>query len=594
MATRTFTYGGVDHLWSTVGNWDTGVPVDTDTAVIPLTQTCIFDVNQSAFGTGITLQVAGELDFATDGTVWYLKLAADFSPTGTVSVGTSGTPIPAAPDAAASPAVGTIAFNGVFSLKASGAVKYEMWGEQRAGRDVTDRTQNAGDSEIRLATGFTLRKPDRIVVSRAVAGANARVLTVESYNAGTRVVTLSAPLAAAVAVGDRVALLSRCIEMVNLTNNTTTITSVPAGTTIKGVRFYANNYYPVSNATGFGAVEYCTSETGGATYDFFRGCAGTFKFCHCYNGRSLAYGTDGAIHEDALVFQAGALAAYTTVRCTFTRCEVWNTASAAFSNDASSHSCIFDACSVNWCSLGMANGGTLHRFFGCSANNCTNGAFAAGTLYDCEFTNCTSTGCTTDVYRCYADLKLYNCLFGSGTEWSWALANAPKWVRWVSNAHDQTAANISAYMRGGALSTQTGVKPTGRTRAYQIVLSSATDYGWFDFPSGETILLDAGETITFDVWLRQNEAALTNEPQWQIVDPANDPLVDSTKSALASYAPDLSADTWYQGTVAYTNPGTSPLPVKLRLIGRDATATIYGEFDEPVRFMAAYDYGFSR
>ncbi len=50
MATRTSVGSG---LWSSAAVWDTGVPVDGDDVVIASGHVIEFDVNQSAFVTGV-------------------------------------------------------------------------------------------------------------------------------------------------------------------------------------------------------------------------------------------------------------------------------------------------------------------------------------------------------------------------------------------------------------------------------------------------------------------------------------------------------------------------------------------------------------
>lgn len=98
MATRTFTTAGVDNLWSNVANWDTGVPVSGDAAVIPAGQTCVFDVDQSGFASGLlSLTINGLLDASTAAGAYYLKMAGNITAAtagGILRAGSSGTPYP--------------------------------------------------------------------------------------------------------------------------------------------------------------------------------------------------------------------------------------------------------------------------------------------------------------------------------------------------------------------------------------------------------------------------------------------------------------------------------------------------------------------
>ena len=60
MATRTSVGSG---LWSSVGTWDTGVPVDGDDVVIASGHVIEFDANQSAFVTGVKVTITGTLTY---------------------------------------------------------------------------------------------------------------------------------------------------------------------------------------------------------------------------------------------------------------------------------------------------------------------------------------------------------------------------------------------------------------------------------------------------------------------------------------------------------------------------------------------------
>ena len=98
MATKTSVANG---LWSAPGTWDLGVPVDTDLVIIAHTVT--FDVNQSAFVTGVAVTIwkGGTLQVSTTPGVYQLKASADIqgstSGTGAMAqllAGTQAVPIP--------------------------------------------------------------------------------------------------------------------------------------------------------------------------------------------------------------------------------------------------------------------------------------------------------------------------------------------------------------------------------------------------------------------------------------------------------------------------------------------------------------------
>ena len=93
MATRTSVGSG---NWSSAGTWDTGVPVDGDTVIIAAGHTVVFDVDQSAFSTGVTLTVNGTFQCKTTGGPYVLKCGGDitFGSSGIFEAGSSSTPLP--------------------------------------------------------------------------------------------------------------------------------------------------------------------------------------------------------------------------------------------------------------------------------------------------------------------------------------------------------------------------------------------------------------------------------------------------------------------------------------------------------------------
>ena len=94
---RTFTYGGIDHDWTTVGNWNT-YPVKGDTVTIAAGSVCNYDVptGSEIYIAGLTIN--GELDFNTVAGSWGIKCSGNISgaATGVIRAGTSvAVPYPA-------------------------------------------------------------------------------------------------------------------------------------------------------------------------------------------------------------------------------------------------------------------------------------------------------------------------------------------------------------------------------------------------------------------------------------------------------------------------------------------------------------------
>jgi len=94
MATITSVGSGA---WGTAGTWDAGVPADGDTVIIASGHTVEFNVDQSAWTTGINgLTITGTLSLTrTTGTYYMMvKAAATIAGAGTFDCGTLASPIP--------------------------------------------------------------------------------------------------------------------------------------------------------------------------------------------------------------------------------------------------------------------------------------------------------------------------------------------------------------------------------------------------------------------------------------------------------------------------------------------------------------------
>lgn len=95
MATITSVGTGA---WGTAGTWDAGVPADGDDVIIANTHTVTFNVDQTAFVTGVkvTVNAGGVLDFTTSAGNYVLRLKSATGAlvvNGTVNIGTIGSPI---------------------------------------------------------------------------------------------------------------------------------------------------------------------------------------------------------------------------------------------------------------------------------------------------------------------------------------------------------------------------------------------------------------------------------------------------------------------------------------------------------------------
>jgi len=560
--------------WADATTWDSdpAIPANGDSVVIAHLVNMDYDNITAAIGLAALTINSGKQLYWTPGTLGTLHMDGNLTNNATLglSLGNSGNQITLG--AAGAPWMARIFFDGNFGVTGTGTNESGSVARAR----VMDYAASSADARhLILTNGMAdLQAGDQIVVSQASVSDYGTIHTVTAYNSGTKEITVGVDWGRAITAGDMVILLTRAIR-------------------IEGTNSAALIVNGASTPETYGGVEWYTGNTNAELYTnrSYR----TLHDCSFYNFRSrVASNSEQVAFTDCVAYYCGSMVSGLRA-ATLTRVYVIGA--------ASGHQLVANGFGTTVIDSEVRNlsAGLLNRSGGCVVSDCVakDSANSLDVTYSKAlvsirntFVNCTTGGSlTNDLNQSIGD-RLINCVLGAGVENNGYnnRDTSPPWALTISDKHDGGSGRKS-FSLGGILTTQAVVVPDSRTQAYQIVLESATYYGFCDWD----FTIDAGESLTFDVWLRQNEAALDNEPQWQLIDPANDPLVDSTKSPLASYAPDLDADTWYAGTLTYANPSaTERLPVKLRLIGRDATATIYGEFDEPVRFQAAYDYGFSR
>jgi len=186
MATRT-SVGSGD--WSASGTWDTGVPADGDTVVIAAGHTVTFDVDQSAFSTGVTLTCNGTFQCKNTGGPYVLKCGGNVTVNsgGQFLAGTEEIPLPYAVKF-------TVNLNGAKKITGAGTVALYcteptiktvlLSAAEAAGQtalsvdtDVTGDSQWAAGAKIRI-DGISGTLPDS--EERTILSVSAAEITVTS------------------------------------------------------------------------------------------------------------------------------------------------------------------------------------------------------------------------------------------------------------------------------------------------------------------------------------------------------------------------------------------------------------------------------
>lgn len=270
MAIRTSSQSG---NWSATSTWGgAAVPVNGDAVVISGGHDIVFDVDQSAFANGLlSLQIDGILRFKTD-IITCLKMNGNITGTGAIYVGNSeADPIQRPPIGTESRCqlIGTT--NPTINLP---IIRFYGWYPEREFTQLdADAALNA--TQIVLKEHLDLQGGDKLVIgcgsifgplTETVKG----IYTVSSYDSGTKTVTLTGGLQTARLKDDYVGIISKPVKISRTSGTTGWI--VANDVIIKGVNFAAPCYNVASaiyNDMSLmpknGLIEHCSSYSGDLT-----------------------------------------------------------------------------------------------------------------------------------------------------------------------------------------------------------------------------------------------------------------------------------------------------------------------------------------
>ena len=551
MASYTSTGSG---NWSNPATWGgSGPPTDGDSVTVAASHTVVYDATINSSGlAGLTLN--GVLSFAPS-TRTHLKMAAAITlgVAGELRIGTAASPIQAPPDA--TPEMATLELQGNEIASANGVLS--VYGECRDGRDTLAQAQESGDSTLTLVQGFSLRAGDVIAVSQAAAGrlTSNITYTVQSYDTGTKVVTLTTTLGRAVAAGCSVILLSRNIAILgNATSAKGAFNGFSNTPTIAGARFYNFAYGACPGRTDW-TFEYCTFENCGSYGAGRNAVRPTLNYCTAFNC-SLAHGIAPQVNRSTSHNSSSNMGGI------FTSAQQGRAyASSAYN---STYGILSDAGS---------------QYVECIIAYCSDGVQGArGTL----FSGSTFLGNTRDLralpgYQ-IAGCMLDHCSLGAATEfigYNAATVNGRN-VYTASTNHDQTNGAFKAWMLGGVVVTVSDVKRPGRERSYKHTMESASHPVF----SVWTHVVEPGQTLTISAWAYKT-ASLAYLPRVWIIDPTRNPIADPTN--CIPLAEDIMADIngeWDALEVSWTNTDAGPVEVWFLTVAQGASGDVYFDFAE--------------
>jgi len=449
----------------------------------------------------------------------------------------------------------TLALQGNEITSANGTLS--VYGECRDGRDALAQAQEPGDSTLTLVQGISLRAGDVIAVSQAAAVrlTSNITYTVQSYNAETKVVTLTTTLGRAIAQGCSVILLSRNIAILgNGTLAKGAFNGFANTPTLAGARFSDFAYGACPGRTGW-TFEYCTFENCGSYGAGRNAVRPTLNYCTALNG-SLAQGVAPQISHS------------TSHNSSSNMGGIFSAASQGKAYAARAYNS----------SYGILNdaGG---QYVDCVFAYCSDGVqCASGTT----FSGCTFTGNSRDLRALVgyqvSGCSLYNCSLGAATEFSGynTAAVSGRNVYSESVNHDQIDGAFKAWMIGGVVASVSDVKRPGRERSYKHTLENASHPVF----SVWTHVVEPGQTLTLAAWAYKT-TSLAYLPRVWIIDPTRNPIADPTN--CTPLAEDIMADIngeWDALEVSWTNTDAGPVEVWFLTVAQGASGDVYFDFAE--------------
>lgn len=562
MALRTAAQDG---NWSAAGTWDTGVPVDGDTFSIPAGRIVTFNVDQTSMANGMGASVIdGTLKFTTAAsTTTLLKMNGALSGAGTLYIGNSDAdPIPATSTA-------TIQMNGTYQI----TMLVKAYGAYRTAFKTTVASIAAsGQKDIVLTDDLALVAGDIIAVGRSdvldvhfeSSSLGYGAYIVQSYNAGTKTVTVTVNLQYQRTAGSYVGILSQPARIVRPAVNTTPFFTLVNDGRLQGVYCF-----------GAPVIHNCVDWR--------------LNYCGFFQCTQIAQNYRNHIISNCVsLYNAGAGISLVGANYQISDCIVINSANAATSmgyghkvtncitqnvKRGLNNGCI-GAVYIDCMALSSSEGPLGYIAYDCTYINCTaNKVTNAGVYYGCggDYRDCTFIDCGNSAVNSMVKAKLVNCTISGTTADLYvghllAGVDFPNHQTIESFDHLGVAGAFKGYCRGGIMTKQSTTQYDGRDT---LQFTHQTNTYGYHIHRDWNVYAKAGTLVQCQGGARKNYSGGTVKVQ--IIDPANDPLIVSGAVALAEMSlPDV-ADTWAHLCANYT-PTTDKWLI-LRVIAIPATGT---------------------
>jgi len=567
MASKTFTYAGVNHNWTTAGNWNLGtLPIDNDSVTIPINETCTFDADMSNAGTwpngiaGIT--VTGTLNCTNTPGSYYLKIKAASTITGAGTFTWGSTTFTAKH---------TLTGGAAWQFPATSPTVSIIGTEPTYKYVKTLNYENALATRIEIDTNLTgdiWAVGDTITINNINRAVQSETRIIQAIT--STYIDITVGLTASKLIGSYICLVTRNTQVIGVGITQPIFVNIPQGKlSISGGMFTGGYYYCISSCglTLSGGVFYgfnltvssCTNivVSGG----IFTGCAQPFSSCSvgtftggaiigctygmasCYNGTinyilitAITYGLWGiyGMLINDILLDSSAQGIVSAGGNTIT--------GGTFSNNGAA---------VVFCAEMVVTGGSF-------VGNLTAFQIASAKIYS----GVTFSGNTYDINSCSVEM------FGV-THNDSGSSNISQEVCTESFDDNGIPANYKVWTRGGKTTTVASPVPSGFSMAYQIATISATFAGWWR----KKVLVPAGKTVQFTFYIRKDVSMAYKPRVWVFLE-SMEPFISGTPLKEFIY-PDNTNDTWATDTFSYTNTDNYDKMLIVRFLGKNASGNVF-------------------
>ncbi|MBW6465652.1 MAG: hypothetical protein K0B06_04025 [Brevefilum sp.] len=535
MATITSVGSG---LWSVAGTWDAGVPVDGDDVVIASGHVVTFDVDQSAFVTGVSLTITGTLTHTTSAGSYclFIKTGASVVGAGNWYIGTSGNPIPFSSKHLIMGAAGWyIDGNSGLAISVFGSEPVNTTIRLSSAAIATDTVLNV-DTDV---TGDIWQAGDEIVIDDIIPYCDGEKRTIAVGGIASSTITITAGLTNAKGEGTLVHLLTRNVRVIG-DAGVTRYFFYQCHNFIVGSGEFQGNYYryfaAVNNSSGIFIIY------GGIFYGFNR----VHSACQTGNfyGGVFSYYQDFGTNSNNIVLDGPI---------------ILSNGKYGLSRATAAKGVLVSGCDYGAYGLSIYDNVTIQ---GCGR--------AIDSQSGSIFTNCTVTGNSYILSRGNYGIYL-DCVFDR-TEPNVTNFSISRFREVYMINKNLVAGSIWVRSNGGIVSSQNSVLPTGYSQAYQHALSNNDfECHWY-----KSFTVAAGETVVIDLHLRK-DSSMSYLPRALLMEGVSNPLMGA--AAIQTFIMTDSVDVWEQDSFSITNNTDYDHDYVLWFLAKNASGNAYSAYN---------------